>query len=347
MVGLTRALRRSLAIAAGALVLVLGLYLGLAIHYWIPWPAPLRQAGSIVFPLLVWGLWFVPGAWRKRRRGAALCAIALLFTAFILKEPADQDWIALQAHNPTADLAGDVVTIHNFRDALHRPGALSEPRWTTATFNLADLTGADLIIQPFGDMQALAHVMLSFRFADGRHVVVSMEARQAIGGAFDPLAGFFRRDPIYPELGTERDLIWQRFARTPPDEVQIYPVHADTAAIRLFFERVLAFINQVDARPIFYSTLRESCMTTLMNLAPESFASVPWHDIRRWIPGYALSLFQQIGLIDDSLPPEEMARRQGLRDGIPSPETFVSDAAWSAHLRSNLRLSAVAPNGKP
>ncbi|MFG1479980.1 DUF4105 domain-containing protein [Xanthobacter sp. V4C-4] len=338
MTGLTGALRRTLGAAASVLVVAFGFYLGLAIHYWIPWPVPLRQAGSFLFPLLVWALWFAPGPWRAVRKGAAIGAIAVLFAAFLLKEPAEQDWIALQAHNPTAQIDGDMATIHNFRDALHRPGQPSVPRWTTATFDLSTLTGADLIIQPFGDMQALAHVMLSFNFADGRHVVASIEARQAKGVSFDALAGFFRRDPIYPEIGTERDIIWNRFARTPPDEVQIYPLRADPAAIRLYFERVLAFINRVDARPIFYSTLRESCMTTLMNLAPESFASVPWHDVRRWIPGYALSLFQQLGLVADGMTPEEMARRHGLRDGVRSPEAFPSDAAWSAYLRSELHL---------
>ena len=39
------------------------------------------------------------------------------------------------------------------------------------------------------------------------------------------------------------------------------------------------------------------------NIALECFASVKWYDLKRWIAGYSLSLFQQIGLIDDSLLP--------------------------------------------
>ncbi|MFG1293897.1 Lnb N-terminal periplasmic domain-containing protein [Xanthobacter versatilis] len=335
-----RAIRRALGVVAGVVVVAASVYFGLAIHYWIAWPADVRQVGSFAFPLAVIALWFAPGLGRGIRRVLALVAIATLGVAFFSTEPIEQDWVALQQHNPTATIDGDKVTIRNFRDALHWPGAASVPRWTTATFDLSTLTGADLIIQPFGDMKALAHVMLSFGFADGRHVVVSIEARQAKGASFDAVAGFFRRDPIYPELGSERDLIWSRLARTPPDEVQIFPIHRDAAAIRLYFERILAFINRVDARPIFYSTLRESCMTTLMNLAPESFAQVPWHDMRRWIPGYALSLFQQLGLVDDGMSPEEMARTHGVRDGIRSPEAFPTEAAWSGYLRAKLPVSA-------
>ena len=40
------------------------------------------------------------------------------------------------------------------------------------------------------------------------------------------------------------------------------------------------------------------------DIAPESFASAKWYDLRRWIHGYSLSLFQQMGLIDDSLLPD-------------------------------------------
>ena len=75
-------------------------------------------------------------------------------------------------------------------------------------------------------------------------------------------------------------------------------------------------------------------MTTLINIAPESFASVKWYDLRRWIP-YSLSLFQQMGLIDDSLPPDELARKRRLRDGIRPPSDFPTDEAWSAYLLGN------------
>ncbi len=36
------AIRRTLWVAAGAGVVLAGLYLGLAIHYWIAWPAGVR-----------------------------------------------------------------------------------------------------------------------------------------------------------------------------------------------------------------------------------------------------------------------------------------------------------------
>lgn len=318
----------------GAAVALLALFGALAIHYWLGWPDRVRSIGSFAFPAIVLALWFVPGAWLWRRRAAAAALIALLLAAYMAKEPIERDWIDLQAKNPSAVIDGDRATIVNFRDAVHRSGEPSEVRWTTETFDLDKLTGVDLIIQPFGGVKALAHVMLSFGFSDGRHVVVSIEARRVKGGRFDALAGLFRHDQIYPELATERDLFWQRLARVPPDEIQIYPILAPQAAMRAYFERLLAFVNEVNARPRFYSTLRESCMTTLMNLAPESFLPVPWYDVRRWVPGYSLSLFQQLGLVDSSVSAETLRQTRRLRDGVTAPWHFPSDAAWSAYLRA-------------
>ena len=219
------------------------------------------------------------------------------------------------------------------RDAIHRVNEPSRPRWTKRSLDLSQLQSAELILQPFGDFRALEHVMLSFRFSDGRHVVVSMEARRTSWASFDTLAGFFRHDQIYPIIGTERDLIWKRLARDPPFEMQFYPLAREPAAVRAYFETTLAFANQVTQQPQFYGTIRESCLTTLIRLAPQTFAAVPWYDIRKWIPGYSLSLFQDLGLVNNSVSVDELARLRKLRSGIQDPADFPDDPAWSAYLR--------------
>jgi hypothetical protein len=329
-------LRRIALYGANVLVFVLAVFCALAIRYWVPWPEWVRDVGALTFPVLILGLWFAPLQWLRLRRGVAALLLIGVLCAYWSKSPAPQDWRDLHSREAWVEIDGDRATIHNYRDALHDPGVASVPRWTTQTFDLSAIEGMDLILQPFGDLKAMEHVMLSFHFADGRHVVVSMEARQARGAQFDPLAGFFRRDPLYPELATERDLFWERMARTPPDEIQIFPVRQSPQVVRTYFERILRFTNEVHRKPKFYSTLTESCMTSFINLAPERFASVPWYDLRRWIPGYALPLFQQLGLVDDSLPADELARRNTLPTSVLPPSAFPSDAAWSAYLRNGV-----------
>jgi hypothetical protein len=328
--------RRLLSGVVTVVVVILTLWSALAIHYWVPWPVWVRNVGPIIWGVLILGLWFAPSATRRIRRTVASVLLLALIAAYVVKTPAPQDWRDLHSQEASVIFDGDRATILNYRDALHVSGQTSTPRWTAATFDLSQLEGLDLILQPFGNVKALEHVMLSFRFADGSHVVISMEARQAKGAEFDALAGFFRRDPLYPELATERDLFWERMSRVPPDQIQIIPIRQSPEVLRVYLKRILLFVNAVHTRPKFYSTLSESCMTSFINLAPERFASVPWYDLRRWIPGYALSLFQQQGLVDARLSPDQLAQTRRLPADVLPPTAFPDDASWSAYVRTRL-----------
>ena len=328
-----RKIRRAARILVNVIFVLAVLYLGLAIHYWLGWPDWLRNYGGIGFVLIMIAVWFAPVRKVATRRMAAIACLAALTTAYLAKSPVEQDWVPLHERKVHALVVGDSVRIENFRDAIHRIGEPAMPRWTQIDLDLSTLRSAELILQPFGDFKVMEHAMLSFGFADGRHVVVSMEARRTSWEHFDWLAGFFRHDQIYPVIGTERDLIWKRLARDPPFRIQFYPIRRDRRAVRAYFERVLEFANAVDDKPQFYNTIRESCLTTLLRLAPETFADVPWYDLRRWLPGYSLSLFRDLGLVDDSLSAEQLAARRTLRSGIRSPADFPGDPAWSAYLR--------------
>lgn len=309
------------------------LYAGGAVYYWLGWPGWVRTGGAIV--LVVGGLfvWFAPLHHRRALRWTCVVCLAVLFTGYFAKTPIARTWDPRHEKRVTAHYDGDLITFSNFRDAVHRIDEPALVRWTKRTIDLSQLQSAELIMQPFGSLKALEHVMMSFRFSDGRHVAVSMEARRVAGGKFDALAGFFRHDELYPVIGTERDILGKRLAQRTPSEMQIYPLKATPEALRTYFKRIVDLANQIDKHPQFYSTISDSCMTTLVKLAPEVFDNVPITDIRRWIPGYSLSLLQELGVIDNSLPPEENAEKHRLRSGVASPEDFPDDPSWSAALR--------------
>ena len=326
-------MRRLLTFLLHLLAVLAILYFGLAIHYWLGWPGWVRDYGSLTFVLAMLLIWFLPLRGRMPRRLGVLTCIAVLATFYATKKPVERDWIPLHEKRVTAVIDGDVAHLENFRDAIHTIGQPAEPRWTKRSFDLSQLERAEFILQPFGTSKATEHAMITFGFADGRHIVVSMEARRAEGAGFDALAGFFRHDQIYPIIGTERDLIWKRLARDPPFEMQFYPIKRSPEAVRAYFETVLAFANAVNERPQFYNTIRESCLTTLIRLAPGTFSDVPWYDYRQWIPGYSIELFQDLGLVDDSVSAEELTRQRALRSGIGDPAGFPDDPSWSEYLR--------------
>lgn len=306
------------------------------IYFWIGWPVPAREfAGIAVFPVALL-LWFWPGKSKLIRRiGLGLIMIAF-FAVYYTKPPAPQDWVPLHERRASAVFDGDSVTIHNFRDAEHHSDAPVEVRWRDQSFDLSDVETAELIIQPFGDGPFLTHIFITFGFENGEQLAVSVEARRVSWDRFQPLGGFFRNFETYPVFGTERDLIGKRLAHVPPEEMYFYPLQLTPDEVRSVLEDLLRFSTDLSETPDFYDTLEESCFTGLVNQSRELKSRIPSWDIRRWIPGYALPLMRDHGLISDELPLVEQQMRAHLPNDVPHPFSFETDRDFSLYLREQL-----------
>ncbi len=321
-------------IILGVFVLLLSAFASAATYYWLGWPGWLRLGGSLLILPLAAGIWFWPGQLRILRRVTVGTLLAVFFTAYALKTPYPQTFVPL--HSELADVTwyGPEFEVSNFRDSVHPVGAPAKPVWTTNRYNLDDLTGAQLILQPFGSSAATVHVMTSFAFANGDHLAVSFEARRTSWDKFDALAGFFRHDQLYAVLGTERDLFWKRLAHVPPNDLYFFDLKAPPEALQGYLRNLLDFVARIHDEPQFYSTVSESCFTTLLRLAPGIDEQVPWYDYRRWVPGSSIGLFQQLGLLDNSMPAQGLIAERKLRSGVRPPWDFESAGDWSRHLRS-------------
>ena len=236
---------------ATAIVLVLSAFASTATYYWLGWPDWLRVGGAVLLLPFLLFLWFWPDNRRTWRRGCVGVLLAVFFTAYAMKTPYPQTFVPL--HSKLADVSwqGSQFEITNFRDAVHPVGASAEPVWTKHRFDLEDLTGAQLILQPFGDSAATVHVMTSFAFGNGDHLAVSFEARRTSWTRFDALAGFFRHDQLYAVLGTERDLFWKRLAHVPPNDLYFFDLTAPPEILRQYLKRLLAFVAQIHDRSQF------------------------------------------------------------------------------------------------
>jgi len=115
------------------------------------------------------------------RRGRTLVGFLVAFAVVLVwwrHIPAsnDRDWQPEVARLAYADVDGDRVTIHNIRNFDYRSETDFTPGWYDATFDVSQLQSVDLIAAYWmGD--AIAHIFVSFGFADGRHVAFSVETR--------------------------------------------------------------------------------------------------------------------------------------------------------------------------
>ena len=334
---LTPCLKGLAMLALHAWVIFAAITLAGGTYYWIGWPQPAREIiGLGAFPILL-ALWFWPGRSQLVRRGVALTAILAFMAAYYTKPPASQDWVPLHERRASAEFSGDLVTIHNFRDAIHHSDAPVEVDWRDETFDLSRVETAELIIQPFGDGPFLTHIFITFGFDDGTQLAVSVEARRVSWDRFQPIGGFFRFFETYPVFGTERDLIGKRLAHVPPEEMYFYPLLLTPQETRSVLEDLLRFTTDLAETPDFYDTLEESCFTGLVNQSSVLKSRIPSWDIRRWIPGYALPLMRDHGLISNALPLAEQQARAHLPNDVPHPFSFETDRAFSLYLREQLR----------
>jgi hypothetical protein len=157
---------------------------------------------------------------------------------------------------------------------------------------------------------AVAHAIVSFGFAGGDRLAVSIETRKERGESYSTINGFFRQYELFYVVADERDVIRLRtnYRRDPPEDVYVYPVKAPIESGRRVFLEYMRQINELKARPEFYNTLTSNCTidiwyNTLVNAEHIPFS---WKILAS---GYLPEYLYQAGRLDTSVPFAELQRR--------------------------------------
>lgn len=273
-----------------------------------------------------------------RRRTAALAlaglAVPVLGWWLSLSPSNDRAWQPDVARVGWAEIDGDRVTFHNFRNFHYRSATDFDARWEQRTVSLRDLEAVDLIAVHWGS-DAIAHTMVSFVFA-GQPVTFSIEIRKEEGEAFSALAGFFRRYELIYVVGDERDLIHVRAnVREPSEDVYLYRLRTPPENARRLFLDYVAKLNELAERPEFYNTATTNCTTNVLLHARAVNAALPtsWKVL---LSGYFPEYAYERGALEDSMPFAELRElsrinerakaaagapdfSQRIREGLPRP----------------------------
>jgi hypothetical protein len=215
----------------------------------------------------------------------------------------ERDWNPDQARLPLATVDGERVRIDNVRNNFYRSTHDFDVRWETRNYDLAGLDSVWFIVEPFGDWRGPAHTFLSFGFAGGEHVAISVEIRKERGESFSPLRGLMREYELMYVVGDERDLIGLR-ANHRRDAVYLYPVRTSAEGRRRLFLDMLTRANALAVAPEFYNTLTSTCTSNIVDhidaIVPGRIGFSP----RTLLPAHADDLAHDLGLIDTALPRE-------------------------------------------
>jgi len=221
---------------------------------------------------------------------------ALLFVWWLRAKPSNtRNWADDVAQMTTGTAAGNQVTLRNVRNFDWRTRTDYTVRWETRTYDLDQLTGVDLITS-YWSYKAIAHVLVSFGFADGGHVVFSVEVRRLKNVVYSELAGFFKAYELSIIAADERDIIRLRTNVRREDDY-LYRLALAHPAGRALFLAYVTQANQLTVAPRFYNTVTANCSMLVYHMMSRIVGHLPL-DHRLLLTGYLPGYIHRVGGLD-------------------------------------------------
>lgn len=247
----------------------------------------------------------------------------------------DRAWIPELTRLPSIAREGDILTVSNLRNFNWRTETDYDERWETRRFDLSKVEGIDLYLS-YWSGEAIAHLLVSFPFADQPPLTFSIEVRREKGEEWSALAGFFRSYEMAYVAAPERDLVGLR-SHARKEDVRLFRIAATPAQARDVLLAYVADVNELAGRPRWYNTLTTNCTTVVYTLvgsvAPAWKFSLPL-DPRVLLSGYLPGYLQRIGAVRSDIPLDELVRQA--RIGERARAISLNDPDFSKKIREGV-----------
>jgi hypothetical protein len=285
------------------------------------------------------------------RLAICLAAFLLVLTRWLSLQPSnDGPWQANLSQTPWAEIAGDRITLHNFRNCYYQQETDFTCEWLTKTVFLSQLRGLDLFFDYWGSPW-IAHPIVSFQFGDDDYVAASIEARYELGQTYSPVRSFFRQFALIYVLGDERDLIRLRTNYRSGEKVYLYHLRASPAWSRALFLQYLHGANQLRDHPRWFNALTDNCTTNIFDQMVATGHVLAGSSRYAWwvfLNGRAPEMLYRGGNFDGNLPFPELKRKALIN---PAANTLNDAPDFSRRIRLHrpgfdfLTSPAVSPPG--
>jgi hypothetical protein len=323
-------INRLLSFALSLALVGTGVYGALALWYHPPLGAGARGAPSVLwllFSLIVAFQICWPAAKPRGGRSTTILSAGLIGFFFgwwsTIQPSGQRDWATDVSHPATARLEGNTLVVQNLRDFDWRSETDFTPRWETRRYDLNELSSLDLIAD-YWMGEPIAHIMMSFGFADGRYLLWSIEVRRTRAQSFSVVAGFVRASELIYLAADERDALRLR-AKVRGEDLRIYRVRASPEKIRAMLLAYVDEANALSAQPAWYNTITSNCTTMIFKMAKLTGSQIPL-DWRVLSSGYFPDYAYAQGLLDQTLPMGTLRERSKISpraleaDGLSQPE---------------------------
>ncbi len=314
----------------GVVVALALAWCGAALHFTGPRPALLADGLAAVLVLAGLGVLFT-----VRPFGRTLTALVVLFAVWALWWTSvaprnDRDWQPDVARTARVDGDGDRLTFHDVRNFDYRSETDYAPRWETRTVDLSRLVGMDLFMSYWG-APGIAHTIMSWEFADGQHLAISIETRKEQGEEYSAVKGFFKQFEIYYVVADERDVIRLR-TNHRKEHVHLYQLRTPLSRARKILLDYVDSINALDDHAAWYNAGTANCTTTITRHIRHVGIGFPF-DWRVIANGSLDEMLYERGAIDTSRPFPELRQATLVNARAKAAD---QDPAFSARIRDGL-----------
>ena len=212
---------------------------------------------------------------------------------------------------PRAQLDGNILTVENVRDFAYRSENDYDAHWVTRKYDLSKLEHLDMFFSFWGPTE-IAHTIMSWSFAEGPALAISIETRKEKGESYSALLGFFRQYELYYVVARERDVIGIR-DRFRGEHTYLYRLSAPPELARELLLSYVKEINQIAEHPEWYNAFTGNCTTSIRNRVLSAGGAVPL-DWRLFANGHLPELMYERGSLDQSLPFEELVAKSEITE---------------------------------
>jgi hypothetical protein len=258
---------------------------------------------------------------------SAAAALLVIAAYFVFVQPSNErDWRLDQSRMPYGVIEGDSVTLYNVRNFTYTTVDEYEAHYYDATYDLNDLERVYYIVEPIADWEGAAHTFFSFDFGD-RYVAMSVEARKEEGETYGMVKGLLRRFELLYVFGDEEDLVQLRAVQRN-HSVYLYPINTTPERARLLFIDMVERANTLQTEPEFYNTLTSTCTTNLVDHANTIVPGRIPFSYEILAPGYADEFAYELGLLDTTVPLEELREKHDISDRARVYDGSVPFSQW-------------------
>jgi Domain of unknown function (DUF4105) len=320
----------------------------------------LRFAGTLLATLIVgfsaiWGafaLWYrTPGgqalkrlsvllwvgfnltlmiAFWQGRTAVGLLAFAVVFGVLLIwwqriAPSNDRIWADDVAQMSSGAVDGNRVTLHNVRNFDWRSNTDYTQRWETRHYALDHLNSVDMIMS-YWKGPAIAHMLISFGFDDGEHVVFSVEIRREKIESYSEIGGFFKEFELSVIATDERDVIRLRTNVRGEDDY-LYRLCMPVSAMRSLFLAYIDEANTLVGAPRFYNTITVNCTTLVYHMMRRIVGYLPL-SYRLVFAGYLPEYVYRVGGLDERYSLQELRALGRITDRAKKSDrsdTFSAD----------------------